>query len=164
MRSNYLLSETSTFFEFSLKLWEGFSQELNYNVMFSPEAWSTSSIHRRNASMLRRQNAMRLNGIDADILSLRELRDAVPALDTSSSARFPVHGAVIQRRAGTARHDAVAWGYARAADSLGVDIIENCEVLAIGASRRGSRRGHPRLPIRSHGGCGHSRSATDTAR
>jgi len=81
--------------------------------------------------LLRSRNAIRLNGIDAEELSLRELRDAVPALDTPSSARFPVQGAVIQRRAGTARHDAVAWGYAGAANSLGVDIVENCEVLAI---------------------------------
>jgi methylglutamate dehydrogenase subunit A len=132
VRSNYLLSETSKFFEFSLKLWEGLSQELSYNVMFSPRG-VVNLFHssQEREVLLRRQNAMRLNGIDADILSLRELRDAVPALDTSGSARFPVQGAVIQRRAGTARHDAVAWGYARAADSLGVDIIENCEVLAI---------------------------------
>jgi heterotetrameric sarcosine oxidase beta subunit len=132
VRSNYLLKETATFFEFSLKLWEGLSDELNYNVMFSPRG-VVNLFHspQEREALLRRQNAMRLHGIDADILTLAELRKLVPGLDTSPSARFPVLGAVIQRRAGTARHDAVAWGYARAADSLGVDIIENCEVLGI---------------------------------
>lgn len=135
VRSNYLLKETATFFEFSLKLWEGLSEELNYNVMFSQRG-VVNLFHspQEREALLRRQNAMRLNGIDADVLTLAQLRKLVPALDTSASARFPVLGAVIQRRAGTARHDAVAWGYARAADSLGVEIIENCEVLGIEVS------------------------------
>jgi sarcosine oxidase subunit beta len=135
VRSNYLLKENATFYEFSLKLWEGLSHELNYNVMFSPRG-VVNLFHspQERDTLLRRQNAMRLNGIDADILSLAELRELVPALDTSPDARFPVLGGVIQRRAGTARHDAVAWGYARAASALGVDIIENCEVLGIETS------------------------------
>jgi sarcosine oxidase subunit beta len=132
VRSNYLLPETAAFFEFSLKLWEGLSEELNYNVMFSPRG-VVNLFHspQERETLLRRQNAMRLNGIDGEILSLTELRELVPALDTSPAARFPIAGAVLQPRAGTARHDAVAWGYARAADSLGVDIVENCEVLGI---------------------------------
>jgi heterotetrameric sarcosine oxidase beta subunit len=132
VRSNYLLKETATYFEFSLKLWESLSRELNFNVMFSPRG-VVNLFHspQEREALLRRQNAMILNGIEADVLSLDQLRKLVPALDTSPDARFPVAGAVIQRRAGTARHDAVAWGYARAASSLGVDIIENCEVLSI---------------------------------
>ncbi len=132
VRSNYLLKETATFFEFSLKLWEGLSRELNYNVMFSPRG-VVNLFHspQEREALLRRQNAMILNGIDADVLSLDQLRRLVPALDTSGGARFPVAGAVIQRRAGTARHDAVAWAYARGASNLGIDIIENCEMLAI---------------------------------
>src|ERR1700754_3281170 len=104
VRSNYLLKETATFFEFSLKLWESLSRELNYNVMFSPRG-VVNLFHspQERETLLRRQNAMILNGIDADVLSLDQLRELVPALDTSADARFPVAGAVIQRRAGTAR-------------------------------------------------------------
>ncbi len=132
VRSNYLLEENAHFYEHSLKLWEGLSQELNFNVMFSPRGIVNlyHSPHEQEA-LTRRQNAMRLNGIDGETLSLRQLQAMVPQLNVSPKARFPILGAVLQRRGGVARHDAVAWGYARAADSLGVDIIQNCEVTGI---------------------------------
>jgi len=129
VRSNYLLPESQNFFEHSLKLWEGLTRELNFNLMFSQRG-VVNLYHspQEMEQLTRRQNAMRLNGIDAEVLSLDELRRMVPELDCSPDARFPVLGAVIQRRGGIARHDAVAWGYARAADALGVDIVQNCEV------------------------------------
>jgi sarcosine oxidase subunit beta len=132
VRSNYLLEESAHFYEHSLKLWEGLSQELNFNVMFSPRGIINlyHSPHEHEA-LTRRQNAMRLNGIDGEAVSLAKLREMVPELNTSPDARYPILGAVLQRRGGVARHDAVAWGYARAADSFGVDIIQNCEVTGI---------------------------------
>jgi sarcosine oxidase, subunit beta len=136
VRSNYLLDENQHFYEWSLKLWEGLSQSLNYNVMFSPRGVLNLA---NNPSQLdqfaRRGNAMRLNGIDAELLKPEEIAKLCPGLDLSAKARFPVVGGLLQKRGGTARHDAVAWGYARAADALGVDIIENCEVTGI---RRGA--------------------------
>jgi methylglutamate dehydrogenase subunit A len=129
VRSNYLLDENQHFYEWSLKLWEGLSQSLNYNVMFSPRGVLNLA---NNPSQLdqfaRRGNAMRLNGIDAELLKPEEIAKLCPGLDLSAKARFPVVGGLLQKRGGTARHDAVAWGFAHAADRLGVDIIENCEV------------------------------------
>ncbi|MER8590066.1 MULTISPECIES: sarcosine oxidase subunit beta family protein [unclassified Mesorhizobium] len=129
IRSNYLLDGNTQFYEFSMKLWEGMSRALNFNVMFSQRGQLVTA---HSADQLdgfsHRANVMRLNGIDADILDRDEVRRLVPYLDFSDTARFPIHGAIFQGRAGTARHDAVAWGYARAADSHGVDIIQNCEV------------------------------------
>jgi methylglutamate dehydrogenase subunit A len=138
IRSNYLLEESQIFFEHSLKLWEGLSQELNFNVMFSQRG-VVNVYHspQEMEALIRRQNAMRLGGIDAETLTLAEVKAMVPPLDCSPQARFPIQGAVIQRRGGIARHDAVAWGYARAADSHGVDIIQNCEVTGI--ERAGGR-------------------------
>jgi methylglutamate dehydrogenase subunit A len=132
IRSNYLLEESQIFFEHSLKLWESLSQELNFNVMFSQRG-VVNVYHspQEMEALTRRQNAMRLGGIDAETMTLAEIKAMVPALDCSPHARFPIQGAVIQRRGGIARHDAVAWGYARAADARGVDIIQNCEVRAI---------------------------------
>ncbi len=129
VRSNYMIPGNTEFYEFSVKLWEQLSHELNYNVMFSQRG-QLSLFHSpagRDAAA-RRANIMRSNGIDAELLTRDQVRSRVPHLDFSDSARFPIHGAVLQRRAGTARHDAVAWGYARAADRLGVDILQNCEV------------------------------------
>jgi sarcosine oxidase subunit beta len=129
VRSNYMIGGNTAFFEFSLKLWEGLSHALNFNVMLSQRG---QIVFAHGPSQLdavaRRGNIMRLNGIDAELLDRGDLMKLVPYLDYSKEARFPIHGALLQRRAGTARHDAVAWGYARAADSYGVDIIENCEV------------------------------------
>lgn len=129
VRSNYMLDGTTQFYERSMQLWEGLSFALGYNVMFSQRgqlvlAHSVDQLD----YFCRRANVMRLNGIDAEILSIDEVRRMAPYLDLSPEARFPVHGGIFQGRAGTARHDAVAWGYAHAADRHGIDIIENCEV------------------------------------
>ena len=132
VRSNYMLEANAHFYEHSLKLWEGLSQDLNFNVMFSQRgvinlAHSDAQLD----SLSRRGNAMRLNGIDAVMLSRDEVARSVPLLDCSPTARYPVMGGMLQPRGGVARHDAVAWGYARAADTRGVDIIQNCEVTGI---------------------------------
>ncbi|MCC6196045.1 MAG: sarcosine oxidase subunit beta family protein [Burkholderiales bacterium] len=132
VRSNYHLDANAHFYEFSLKLWEGLARELNYNVMYS--ARGVLNLVHSPADMdaaMRRGNAMRLNGIDARFLSRDEIARWMPNLDCSPSARFPIVGGLLQPRGGTVRHDAVAWGYARAADALGVDIIQQCEVTGI---------------------------------
>jgi len=132
VRSNYLLRGNALFYEKSMKLWEGLSQDLNYNVMFSQRGvLNLAHTDAQVDAFQRRGNAMRLNGIDAEYLSRPEVAAMVPRLDCSQGARFPVMGGLLQPRGGTARHDAVAWGYARAADGLGVDIIQNCEVTGI---------------------------------
>jgi sarcosine oxidase subunit beta len=138
VRSNYLLPENQRFYEHSMKMWEGLSHELNYNVMFSQRgclnlAHSPAQLD----DYARRGNAMRHGGIDAELMTVDQIAREVPGLDTSPRARFPIVGGLMQRRAGTARHDAVAWGYARGADRRGVDIIENCEVT--GFLRDGDR-------------------------
>ncbi len=132
VRSNYELPANAHFYELSMKLWERMSQDLNYNVMFSQRG-VLNLVHNdaQIDAAQRRGNAMRLNGIDARWLSPFEIQDRVPLLDMNGGGRFPVLGGLLQPRAGTARHDAVAWGYARAADRLGVDIIQNCEVTGI---------------------------------
>ena len=131
VRSNYLLPGNIAFYERSMQLWEGLAQELNYNTMVSQRG-ILNVIHsdaQRNA-YVRRGNAMRLSGVDAELLTREQVRDYLPYADFDN-ARFPIRGALMQRRAGTVRHDAVAWGYARGADSHGVDIIEHCEVTGI---------------------------------
>jgi sarcosine oxidase subunit beta len=129
VRSNYLWDDSAFLYEHSLKLWEGLAQELNYNLMFSQRGLiSLLSTQHDMQAMEQRCHAMRLNGIDTEMLSLDELQRWVPILNMSASARYPVVGAAVQRRGGTARHDAVAWGYARAADDRGIDIIQQCEV------------------------------------
>ncbi len=128
VRSNYMLDGNEPFYEFSLKLWEGLEQELNYNAMMSQRGIINlmHSDAQRDA-YIRRGNAMILNGADAELLSQKQVLEKYPFLNVQN-ARFPVMGGLLQARAGTARHDAVAWGYARAADQRGVDIIQNCEV------------------------------------
>ena len=129
VRSNYRQKPLHDFFEFGLKMWEHLSDELNYNVMFSPRG--ALMLGHSDADMTRlaeRGDAMRVSGIDADLLTRDQVAKREPLLDMSRTARFPIIGGMTQRRGGTARHDAVAWGYARAADSLGVDIIQKCEV------------------------------------
>ncbi|MBI4183191.1 MAG: sarcosine oxidase subunit beta family protein [Proteobacteria bacterium] len=138
VRSNYILEANAHFYEFSLKLWEGLSADLNFNVMLSQRgvlnlAHTDADIDAHS----RRGNAMRLNGIDAEFLNREQVKAFVPLLDCSENARYPIMGGLLQRRGGTARHDAVAWGYARAADARGVDIIQNCAVTGI---RREGRR------------------------
>ena len=132
IRSNYLWDASARIYEHSLKLWEGLSAELNFNVMLSQRG--VLNLAHNEADIregTRRVNANRLNGIDAEWLDAAAVKRFCPILNISPDARYPVLGATLQRRGGVARHDAVAWGYARAADSRGVDIIENCEVTAI---------------------------------
>ncbi|MGH6926452.1 MAG: sarcosine oxidase subunit beta family protein, partial [Propylenella sp.] len=138
VRSNYLLDENAHFYEWSLKLWEGLSHALDYNVMFSQRGvLNLANSPAQLDQFAERGNAMRLNGIDAELLMPEEIGKLCPGLDLSQSARFPVVGGLLQPRAGTARHDAVAWGLAHAADRLGVDIVENCEVT--GFMKEGDR-------------------------
>jgi sarcosine oxidase subunit beta len=138
VRSNYLFPESANFYDHSLKLYEGLSRELNFNVMFSQRGVLTLAHSRHDLDTQRRWgNAMRMNGIDSEILSREQVRRAVPSLDCSATARLPIMGALIQPRGGTARHDAVAWGYARAADRLGVDIIQQCAVHGIDTTDQG---------------------------
>ena len=132
VRSNYHLDPNAHFYEFSLKLWEGLSRQLNFNVMYSARG-VLNLVHtpaEADAAM-RRGNAMRLNGIDAQFLWRDEIARRIPNLDCSPHARFPILGGLLQPRGGNARHDALAWGYARGADALGVDLIQQCEVAGI---------------------------------
>jgi sarcosine oxidase subunit beta len=132
VRSNYLLPANAHFYEHSLKLWEGLSRDLNYNVMFSQRGvLNLAHSDGQMDAFGRRGNAMRLNGIDAVLLDREGVRAMVPDLDFSPQARFPIRGGLLQPRGGTARHDAVAWGFARGADARGVDIIQNCEVTGV---------------------------------
>ena len=128
IRSNYLLPGNEPFYEWSMKLWEGLEQSFNYNAMVSQRGVLNlfHSDAQRDA-FARRGNAMRLHGVDAELLDRDGVRAMLPYLDYDN-ARFPIQGGLLHRRGGTARHDAVVWGYARAADMRGVDIIENCEV------------------------------------
>jgi sarcosine oxidase, subunit beta len=130
VRSNYLYPESARLYDFSLQLYEGLSQALNFNIMLSQRGLVLLAHSRHDLdAMSRWANAMRMNGIAAELLTRDEVGALAPALDLSPRARLPVLGGFTQRRAGTARHDAVAWGYARAASALGVDIIQNCEVI-----------------------------------
>jgi methylglutamate dehydrogenase subunit A len=137
IRSNYLLPGNNPFYEWSMKLWEGLEQDLNYNAMVSQRGVLNlyHSDTQRDA-YVRRGNAMRMHGVDAELLDAAAVRRMLPFLDFDN-ARFPIHGGLLQKRGGTARHDAVVWGYARSASERGVDIIQNCEVT--GFIRDGGR-------------------------
>ena len=138
VRSNYLLDENAHFYEWSLKLWHTLSEDLNFNVMFSPRGvLGLAHTEGQRDQYFRRGNRMLLNGIDAEWMTREEIARFIPHLDCSDNPRFPILGGLMQRRGGTARHDAVAWGYARAASALGVDIIQGCEVQ--GFAREGNR-------------------------
>ncbi|HET8882970.1 MAG TPA: sarcosine oxidase subunit beta family protein [Solimonas sp.] len=127
VRSNYYLPESAAFYDFSVRLYEKLSRELNYNIMFSQRGMITLAHSRHDEEILRRSfNAMRLNGIDCEWLDAAQVFERMPLYQRNG--RYPVVAGVDQPRAGSARHDAVAWGYARGADALGVDIIQNCEV------------------------------------
>ncbi len=129
VRSNYLWDEAAHLYEHAMKLWEGLSQDINYNVMFSQRGvLNLGHTLQDMRDIQRRVNANRLNGIDGEVLDAQQVQEIVPIMDCSANTRYPVMGASWQPRAGVARHDAVAWGYARAADSLGVDLIQQCEV------------------------------------
>jgi sarcosine oxidase subunit beta len=132
IRSNYLCDASAAIYDHAVKLWERLSRELNYNVMFSQRgvmhlAHTVHDLH----EVRRRLHANRLNGVDSEFLTPEQIMQIEPLLDVSKDARYPIMGASLQRRGGTARHDAVAWGFARGADARGVDIIQNCEVTAI---------------------------------
>ena len=130
IRSNYLWDESAAIYELSLKLYEGLSQELNFNIMLSQRGLISLAHNQHDLREIqRRVNAIRLNGIDSEILSMSELQGLAPILNLSPESRYPVLGAAIQRRGGVARHDAIAWGYARGSDARGVDILQNTEVL-----------------------------------
>src|SRR5438093_5746144 len=127
VRSNYLWDESAAIYEHALQLFETLSEELNLNVMLSQRgvlnlAHSPGDVR----EAVRRVHANRLNGIDAEWLDAKQVKEFCPIVHISPDVRYPVIGATLQRRAGVARHDAVAWGYARAADALGVDIIQGC--------------------------------------
>ena len=139
IRSNYLWEESEAIYEHSLKLWEGLSNELNYNVMYSPRGVMMLAHTVHDIQVFKRHvHANRLAGIDNEWLTPQQAKEFCPPLNISRDLRYPVLGAALQRRGGTARHDAVAWGYARAASARGVDIIQNCEVTAIRRDRAGA--------------------------
>ena len=177
IRSNYLLDGNEPFYEMSLKLWEGLEQDFNYNAMVSQRGVLNlyHSDGQRDA-YARRGNAMILNGADAELIDQDRVRAMYPFLDFDNG-RFPIQGGLLQRRGGSVRHDGVAWGYARGADSRGVDIIQHCEVqgfimeggtcvgvetsrgpiranrvgvAAAGSSSRVMEQAGMRLPIESH--------------
>jgi methylglutamate dehydrogenase subunit A len=132
VRSNYLLPENHYFYEDSLRRYETLSKDLNYNVMYSPRGVVDLALSDDDfPALARRGNAMRLAGIDAELMDVAALERFCPELEPRRRRRFPIRGALVQRRGGTVRHDAVAWGYARAAAAHGVDIIEDCEVTGV---------------------------------
>src|SRR3546814_5914214 len=143
VRSNYLLDGNNHFYEHSLKLWEGLSRDLNYNVMFSQRgvlnlAHSDGQID----AYARRGNAMRLNGVDSELLDRDGLRRLYPYLDFSETARFPIFGGLLQPRGGTARHDAVAWGFAGGAGRLGGEVLKKRSETRSAGTERGCTRRH----------------------
>ena len=142
IRSNYLFDESAQLYDHSVKLWETLSQVLNYNVMFSPRGVMMLAHTVHDVQVFKRHiHANRANGVDNEWLTPEEAKAYCPPLNIGDDIRYPVMGAALQRRGGTARHDAVAWGYARAADALGVDIIENCEVTGIRRDANGAVEG-----------------------
>jgi sarcosine oxidase subunit beta len=142
IRSNYLFNESAQLYDHSVKLWETLSQVLNYNVMFSPRGVMMLAHTVHDVQVFKRHiHANRANGVDNEWLTPEEAKAYCPPLNIGDDIRYPVMGAALQRRGGTARHDAVAWGYARAADALGVDIIENCEVTGIRRDAHGAVEG-----------------------
>jgi sarcosine oxidase subunit beta len=168
VRSNYLWDEATHLYEKSMKLWEGLSQDLNYNVMFSQRGvLNLGHTLQDMRDIARRVNANRLNGVDGEILDTAQVKAMVPIINTSPNARYPILGASLQRRAGVARHDAVAWGFARGADARGVDIIQKCEVTGIrregwaGRGRRDEPRLHPGEEGRRRDGRSFERAGVD---
>jgi heterotetrameric sarcosine oxidase beta subunit len=131
IRSNYMLPGNEPFYEWSMKLWEGLEQDFNFNAMVSQRGvLNLYHTDPQRDAFARRGNAMSIHGVDGELLDREAVRELIPFLDFDN-ARFPIRGGLLQRRGGSVRHDAVAWGYARGADSRGVDIIQNCEVMGI---------------------------------
>ena len=142
IRSNYLYDESAALYEHALKLWETLSQALNYNVMYSARGVMMLAHNTHDLQSFKRHiYANRLNGIDNELLTAEQAKAFCPPLNISPDIRYPVIGAALQRRGGVARHDAVAWGYARAADAMGVDIIQNCEMLGLRRNAYGAVSG-----------------------
>ncbi len=142
IRSNYLWEESAALYERALKLWEGLSQELNYNVMYSPRGVLMLAHNTHDVQVGKRHvHANRLAGVDNEWLTPEEAKAFCPILNIARDVRYPIVGAALQRRGGVARHDAVAWGYARAASTRGVDIIQNCEATAIRRDASGAISG-----------------------
>jgi sarcosine oxidase subunit beta len=142
IRSNYLWEESQGLYEHSVKLWENLSAELNYNVMYSPRGVMMLAHTVHDIQVFKRHvHANRLQGIDNEWLTPEQAKEFCPILNISPNMRYPILGAALQRRGGTARHDAVAWGYARAASAMGVDIIQNCEVKGIRRDAQGAVTG-----------------------
>ncbi len=138
IRSDYFLDASADLKEFSLKLWEDLSQDLNYNLMVSQRGYvDLAHSDGELEGFVLRANAMRLRGSDAEILDREALGKRVPQLNLDGATRYPIVGALVQERGGTVRHDAVAWGYARAASQCGVDIVEQCPVTGIGVDGQG---------------------------
>jgi sarcosine oxidase subunit beta len=139
IRSNYLYDESVRLYDHALQLWAGLSRALNYNVMYSARGVMMLAHNHHDVQSLKRHvYANRLNGVDNEWLTPGQAKAFCPPLSIDAGARYPIAGAALQRRGGVARHDAVAWGYARAADALGVDIIQNCEVLEIRSDNSGA--------------------------
>ena len=144
VRSNYLWDESAHLYEHAMKLWEGLSQDLNYNVMFSQRGvYNLCHTLQDIRDSERRVSANRLNGVDGELLNAKQVADEIPYLDCSKNTRYPVLGATVQRRGGVARHDAVAWGFARAADALGVGQRQRL-ALTLGVLVHGDQRGGKR--------------------
>jgi len=142
IRSNYLYDESAGIYNHALNLWDGLSQDLNYNVMYSPRGVMMLAHNVHDIQVFKRHiHANRLNGVDNEWLTPEQAKEFCPPLNISKDARYPVMGAALQRRGGTARHDAVAWGYARGASARGVDIIQNCEVTGIRRAANGAVAG-----------------------
>ena len=142
IRSNYLYDESAGIYNHAVKLWEGLSQDLNFNVMFSQRGVMMLAHNVHDVQVFKRHiHANRLNGVDNAWLTPEEAKEFCPPLNISKSARYPVMGAALQRKGGTARHDAVAWGYARKAHAMGVHIIQNCEVIGINRGADGAVTG-----------------------
>lgn len=142
IRSNYLYDESAGLYNHALNLWEGLSQEINYNVMYSPRGVMMLAHNVHDVQVFKRHiHANRLNGVGNEWLTPREAKEYCGPLNISQSARYPVMGAALQRKGGTARHDAVAWGYARAAADMGVHIIQNCTVTNINRGADGAVTG-----------------------
>lgn len=142
VRSNYLYPESAAFYDFSVRLYEGLTADLNYNIMLSQRGIVSLALSRHEMDLFSRwSNAMQLNGVDSEMLTVAELKAMMPLLNLAPDARHKVLGGFIQRRGGVARHDAVAWGYARAADAFGIDILQQCEVTGIGRDAAGAVTG-----------------------
>ncbi|KAJ0345250.1 hypothetical protein COL154_013963 [Colletotrichum chrysophilum] len=142
IRSNYLYDESAGLYDHALKLWDGLSQDLNYNVMYSPRGVMMLAHNVHDVQVFKRHiHANRLNGVDNEWMTPEQARDYCPPLNIAGTARYPVMGAALQRRGGVARHDAVAWGFARAASARGVHIIQNCEVTGIRRAGNGQVTG-----------------------